>query len=186
MGDFDLITLYLAGDSRAFSSLAQRYMPYILRIARRHAHNDYDAWDITQEALLKASQRLHRFRRECSFSTWLYRLVANASYDFYRPLVARELPLIDADAGYERCLSYRHVEAYEPLLWIGEALNKLPEDQREAIFITDILGFPVDEAADRLGCAPGTIKSRRGRARVELRKILGLQTDVSAAAQAVA
>ena len=175
MGDFDLITLYLSGDSRAFTRLAQRHLPQLLRTAHHFAHNEVDAWDITQEALLKASQCLATFRRESSLSTWLYRLVANAAYDFYRRQSARELPVLDEDTHSHTVaatLSYLHVDRHTGFLWIADAISQLPEDQRAAIFITDILGFSVDEAASQLGCAPGTVKSRRHRARAQLKDLL--------------
>ncbi len=174
MGDDELIRLYLAGDSRAFTHLAQRHLPRLLTIARSRARNVADAWDIAQDALLRASQRLHAFRFECSFGTWLFRLVVNASYDYYRPKVNAELPLVDADLGIADTLSYFHVDRFEGILWIADALSQLPPEQRDAVLLTDVMGFSVAEAASQLHCAPGTIKSRRARARDQLKGLLSV------------
>src|ERR1700727_2090569 len=78
-----------AGDRIAFEELVHRYDREVLRLALNLVHKAEDARDIYQESFLKVYRNLHRFRFECSFYTWLYRIVTNVALDFLRRRQAR-------------------------------------------------------------------------------------------------
>jgi RNA polymerase sigma-70 factor, ECF subfamily len=73
-----------AGDRLAFDELVRRYDRDVLRLATHLVHRPEDARDIYQESFLRAYRNLHRFRFECSFYTWLYRIVTNTALDSLR------------------------------------------------------------------------------------------------------
>src|ERR1700693_6414763 len=73
-----------AGDRLAFEELVRRYDRDVLRLALNLVHRPEDARDIYQESFLRVYRNLHRFRFECSFYTWLYRIVTNVALDHLR------------------------------------------------------------------------------------------------------
>jgi RNA polymerase sigma-70 factor (ECF subfamily) len=79
-----LIERAQSGDREAFEELVHRYDRDVLRIALNILHKPEDARDVYQEAFLKVYKNLHRFRFECSFYTWIYRIVTNVCLDQLR------------------------------------------------------------------------------------------------------
>ena len=82
--DRALIERAQSGDREAFEELVHRYDRDVLRIALNILHKPEDARDVYQEAFLKVYRNLHRFRFECSFYTWIYRIVTNVCLDQLR------------------------------------------------------------------------------------------------------
>src|SRR5215813_10060633 len=78
-----------AGNRAAFEELVRRYDRDVLRLALNLMKRPEDARDVYQEAFLKVYRNLHRFRFECSFYTWLYRIVTNVCLDHLRRRQAR-------------------------------------------------------------------------------------------------
>jgi RNA polymerase sigma-70 factor (ECF subfamily) len=77
------------GDRLAFDDLVRRYDRDVLRLALNLVHRSEDARDIYQESFLRVYRNLHRFRFECSFYTWLYRIVTNVALDHLRRRTSR-------------------------------------------------------------------------------------------------
>jgi RNA polymerase sigma-70 factor, ECF subfamily len=82
--DDELIRAAQAGERSAFDSLVRRYDRSVLRLALHMLGNEQDAQDVHQEAFIKAYRHLSNFRFECSFYTWLYRIVTNLCLDQLR------------------------------------------------------------------------------------------------------
>lgn len=173
--DDELAKAYLAGERRAFTEITRRHYPRLWWLAKKYCKSDHDADEILQESLLKASKNLHRFRGDCKLSTWLYRVVANTCYDFVHrrvtiPTVAMEFELlnqrIDLMAYHDPLLDHTtHME-------VVEAVRELPTDQARAIMLVDFVGLDLAMVATIEKVQPGTIKSRRARARRTLRERL--------------
>lgn len=174
--DQQLVRSYLTGDEAAFSEIVRRHRKRLFWVARRYAGNDDDAHDILQEAFLRASRNLHNFRSEAALSTWLHRLVMNSGYDFAHHRSRREIAALDDDAVPHEAnitLSHDPVPRLDLLLMLRQALDKLRPDQCIALLLVDLGGYNVSQVARFEGVRPGTIKSRRGRAKKLLRKVLG-------------
>jgi RNA polymerase sigma-70 factor, ECF subfamily len=106
--DDDLIREAQRGDREAFDSLVRRYDQSVLRLALHMLGNEQDAQDVHQEAFLKAYRHLGNFRFECSFYTWLYRIVTNLCLDQMRRRKSRRedpATVIDASGGEMDLLS---------------------------------------------------------------------------------
>lgn len=173
--DQQLVKSYLSGDGGAFSEIVHRYRTRLFWVARRYGANEEDAHDILQEAFLKASRNLHNFRSEAALSTWLHRLVMNSGYDFAHHRSRREVAALDDEAIPHEVnlkLSYDPVPRVDLLLLLRQALGSLRADQCIALLLVDLGGYNVAQVARFEGVRPGTIKSRRGRAKECLREIL--------------
>ncbi len=96
-----LIRAAQAGDSDAFEQLVRAYDTNVLRLALNLLHSQEDARDIYQEAFLRVYRNLSKFRFDCSFSTWLYRIVANLCLDQIRKRKVRkeEAASVSTDEG---------------------------------------------------------------------------------------
>jgi RNA polymerase sigma-70 factor, ECF subfamily len=187
--DAELLKLHADGDSNAFSELFLRHKDRLWAVAIRTLSDPEEAADALQDAMISAFRRAGSFRGESAVTTWLHRIVVNACLDRMRRRSGRPevfggddrlLEMIaSADAGAD------HAAASETSIEVMAALRELPHDQQVAIVLVDMLDYPVADAAEVLGIALGTVKSRcaRGRARL-LPKLAHLRP--SAARQALA
>ena len=167
--DHQLVHEYIAGDVHAFNVIVRRHQRNMFGVALRYSCNEQDAQDIVQDALLKASRHLHGFRFESKVSTWLYRLVANASLDHQRRRRAEyTVSLDDYDIipqDKDPRLAHDPTANLDRLIAVKDALRVVPEAHRKAVYLIDIMGMSLQSAADTCGVQPGTMKSRRARAR---------------------
>ncbi|RNE48118.1 sigma-70 family RNA polymerase sigma factor [Corynebacterium alimapuense] len=171
--DGALVHAYVAGDTRAFSQIVERHRARLLWVARKYGNNEDDANDILQEAWLRASRKLHTYRYEASLSTWLHRLVMNSGWDFINHRHQLESVTLDDDVVPHEVnlrLSVNPIEHRDVILHLEESLAKLRPDQRSALWLIDIAGYSIAHVAKQEGVRPGTIKSRRARARESLRE----------------
>ncbi|WP_018025052.1 sigma-70 family RNA polymerase sigma factor [Corynebacterium ulceribovis] len=169
VGDFGLVKAHLAGDPAAFGQLFARHRSYLHWVAWRCGVTESDIEDVLQESALKALRNLGRFRLESSVVTWLHQIVANAARDHLR---RRTLVSVSIDSDHVPELPEQRPvppDLTELRIVLRSALAKLPGEQQAAVHAVDILGMSVREAAKSLGVAPGTVKSRRARARKRLR-----------------
>ncbi|MDK8823397.1 sigma-70 family RNA polymerase sigma factor [Corynebacterium coyleae] len=169
--DRALVAQYLDGDRRAFRQIVKRHHKAMYYVARNYTRNDQDAQDIVQDAFFKAARSLHTYRGEAKLSTWLHRMTINAAIDHQRKFTrAGAQASLDDDAvavssDMNKYLAYNPMEAMERTIAMRQALNVLPSGQRKALWLIDVAGMSVEHAAHELGVKPGTVKSRRYRAR---------------------
>jgi len=95
--DFDLVDRAVAGDEKAYALLLQRYRRPVYHMILKMVRNVDDAEDLTIEAFGKAFRGLHRFKKDFTFSTWLFRIATNNSIDFIRK---RKLNTLSIDNAY--------------------------------------------------------------------------------------
>lgn len=170
--DADLLRRHLDGDPTAFTEIFRRHRDHLWAVALRTTCNPEEAADALQDALISAMRHADGFRGEARVSTWLHRIVVNACLDRLRRQAARptvELPDDDhAPAAARDAFADREVAVD-----VHTALASLPIEQRAAIVLVDIEGYPVDEVAALLDVPAGTIKSRCARGRAKLAPLLG-------------
>jgi RNA polymerase sigma-70 factor (ECF subfamily) len=143
-------------------------------VALKTTGDPEDAADALQDALISAYRRASQFRGDSQVTTWLHRIVVNASLDRLRKRSTRPtVPLpVEEETGIPLPDPEDRIGRRELQLDIAAALAELPEDQREAVALVDIEGWSVDQAALMLGCPAGTVKSRCSRGRAKLAKRL--------------
>jgi RNA polymerase sigma-70 factor (ECF subfamily) len=178
--DAELVSRWQAGDASAFEALVRRHERPVFRLALRMLGNRQEAEDVTQDALLSLHRHGHRFRRESRFSTFVYRVAANAALNRRRTLGrsrTRERLLAEQNAGgFELPAGPRDprdaAEGAQVQSRVHAALQSLPHDLRVAVVLYDIEGLPYGEIAQVLEVPEGTVKSRIHRARHALRERL--------------
>ena len=167
-----MLRKHVAGDPDAFGELFLRHKDRLWAIAIRTLSDPEDAADALQDAMISAFRRADSFRGDSAVTTWLHRIVVNACLDKMRRRSARP----EVSGGDDRLLdaigagdpSADPAAGSEVSLEVMSALRQLPRDQQVALVLVDMLDYPVAEAAQLLGVAEGTVKSRcaRGRARL--------------------
>ena len=166
--DSALLRAHAAGDPHAFAEIVRRHRDRLWAVALRTLGDREEAADALQDALLSAYRAADRFRGDSAVTTWLHRIVVNACLDRVRRRQARPtVPLPETD------VTPAPVQDRETALVVREALAQLPAEQRAALILVDVQGYPVAEAAGILGVAEGTIKSRCARGRARMAVLLG-------------
>lgn len=176
-----LIRQAAAGDPAAFEQLVLLHQTQVYSLCLRLCGNPDDAYDLSQEAFLRAWRCLDQYQFEAEFSTWLYRLTRNICIDFLRKQKRQktislqfreedgeaELPIPDCAP-----LPEEQAQANEVRRALAAAIQKLPEDQREILVLRVVNDLPYEQIAEILDIKLGTVKSRLARARIQLKKIL--------------
>ena len=165
--DKELLRRHAAGDAGAFGELFRRHKDRMWAVALRTCGDPELAADAVQDAFISAMRRVTSYRGDAAVTTWLHRIVVNASIDRVR----RERPaaLLDHDVADARDETAR----VDTRLDVQEALALIPQAQRLALVLVDMHGYSVVESAELLGVAEGTVKSRCARGRAVLADLLG-------------
>jgi RNA polymerase sigma-70 factor (ECF subfamily) len=174
--DKELLSRHAQGDEQAFAVLVRRHRERLWAVAIRMVGDPEEASDALQDAFLSAFRAADRFRGESQVTTWLHRIVVNACHDRLRrrkvrpatPTEDETLDVISNDRLSRSGGVQDHASQTEARLDVHAALELLPLDQRMALTLVDMLGYRVDEAAEILEIASGTVKSRCARGRAKL------------------
>ena len=187
--DADLLRAHVAGDPHAFGVLFHRHRDRLWAVAVRTMGNREDAADGLQDGLVAAYRRAATFRGDAAVTTWLHRVVVNACLDRLRAAKVRRTEALPDDLeeyGGRGSLVSATDEADDPAdrsvrderrREVLAALHTLPAEQRAALVLVDMEGYPVAEAAEILDCAVGTVKSRCSRGRARLAELLAPLLD---------
>ena len=182
--DADLLAAHVAGDPDAFAILFTRHRDRLWAVALRTMGNPHDAADGLQDGLVAAYRRADSFRGDAAVTTWLHRVVVNACLDRLRAAKVRRAEALpdDLDDHRDRGSSYTSTRpaddpeqaaiADDRRRAVLAALATLPPEQRAALVLVDMEGYPVAEVAVMLDCAEGTVKSRCSRGRERLAGLL--------------
>ncbi|CAM5568565.1 RNA polymerase sigma factor SigM [Streptomyces pseudogriseolus] len=173
VSDQDLLTRHVEGDPDAFGEIVRRHRDRLWAVALRTLGDREEAADAVQDALVSAYRAAHTFRGQSAVTTWLHRITVNACLDRARKAASRKTAPVDDTERLEQLLE-PHESASAPAerndlhRQLIEAMGTLPPDQRAALVLVDMQGYPVAEAARILDVPTGTVKSRcaRGRARL--------------------
>jgi RNA polymerase sigma-70 factor (ECF subfamily) len=180
-----------AGNRQAFEELVRIYDRDVLRLALNLMKRTEDARDVYQEAFLKVYRNLHRFRFECSFYTWLYRIVTNVCLDHLRRRQSRpedQAPESHSAAYEEGTADFferqkehrpgldpeRHLMGREIQTRLAEAMLRLSPRERVVFEMKHYQGLKLRAIGDALGTSEETVKNSLFRATRKLRQELGV------------
>ncbi len=181
--DADLVRKAQSGDAKAFDQLVTRYRSKVYGMCYHLVQNDQDAWDLSQEAFIKAWRALGSFKGDSSFYTWIYRISHNCAYDWLRkkriqgdgefndetnkPIAAGAEAVPKGDRRPDEVLKGRELGAR-----IKDAIAQLTPDHRTAILLREVEGQSYEDIAQVMECSLGTVMSRLFYARKKLQELL--------------
>jgi RNA polymerase sigma-70 factor (ECF subfamily) len=181
-----LIRAAQGGDEDAFEQLVRAYDQSVLRLAMNLLRNPEDAHDVYQEAFLRVYRNVHSFRFDCSFHTWLYRIVTNLCLDYLRKKkVRKEEPtvLATADGPLDRMDAVeeqradsdpqRHLFSRQLRDRIKNALDELTPRERMVFELRHYQGMRLRAIGDVLGTTEEAAKNCLFRATQKMRLSLG-------------
>ena len=180
--DAALVERCRRGDVAAFEPLVEKYRQRVYRLAYNVLRDSEDAWDVAQEAFIRAYQAIGSFRGQAAFYTWLFRIVMNVAADRARQRAAqgRAFGTERVEEGdWDRTLVDQGATPDDTAVRaeqrerIGRALATLPEHHRAIIMLSDLEGLSYREIAEVLAIPMGTVMSRLHNARKRLRAALG-------------
>lgn len=171
-----MVAAALSGDGRAFGRLMERLRDRVFHFVLRKVNNGQDAEDLTQDTFLEVYRKLHNYRGESRFSTWVLGVALNLSRNHvtrrperrYRMESTDELgDMVDGTAGpHEQARSNAFAQA------VRQGMAMLSEEAREALQLVTLEELDYKEAAEIAGVPIGTLKTRVFRARKALREAL--------------
>ncbi len=184
LDDTALVQSHLAGESRAFGVLVERYQIRLLNFVHRIVGDRERSEDLVQEAFIRVHRHLARFDRSKKFSTWIYTIASNLAKNELRnrarsPLVLftslapqwddEERPLEFEDYGAQPDEAFRQNHLREA---VEQSVARLPAHHREVFVLREIEGRSYEEIAEMTHCNLGTVKSRLNRARNAFAEII--------------
>jgi RNA polymerase sigma-70 factor, ECF subfamily len=165
---------YQAGERTVFAVLVKRYQGPLYNFALRHVRNPSSAEEVVQDAFVRLVQNAGEFKHEARFSTWMFTIVRNLCIDQIRKQSLRRHPSLeepkragegegptlgeqtaDSKANVER--SAVSIEIRERLM---QAVDALPDEQREVFLMREVSNLPFKEIAEIVGIPENTVKSR--------------------------
>lgn len=176
------------GDPEAFGRLMEPLEQLVWRVCWHYTGDREASLDCGQEAMIRIWRALDSYRGDCAFESWVYRIAANCCMDWLRkkkrdrsvsiePMKDQGFDPADTSPGTEA-----QVIAKDERRRLREAIALLPEDQREALVLTQLERVSYEEAARMLDVSEGTVKSRVNRAKARLKEILTPEGELSSPA----
>jgi RNA polymerase sigma-70 factor (ECF subfamily) len=178
--DSHMIQMAVEGDQDALDTLFRQYRAHLYLTALRLCGNPEEAEDALQDGLFSAFRHLRKFQGRSRFSTWLTRIVINATFIRMRQRSRRVVISVDERASKEdepyladvlRDMSPDPETMYarkEALELVRRRLQNLPQPYLKILWLRDIQGFTIEETANALGVSRNTIKSTLHRAHAKL------------------
>ena len=176
------------GDPEAFGRLMEPLEQLVWRVCWHYTGDREASSDCGQEAMIRIWRALDSYRGDCAFESWVYQIAANCCMDWLRkkkrdrsvsiePMKDQGFDPADTSPGTEA-----QVIAKDERRRLREAIALLPEDQREALVLTQLERVSYEEAARMLDISEGTVKSRVNRAKARLKDILTPEGELSSPA----
>ena len=174
--DFRLVDRAVGGDEKAYAQLLQRYRRAVYHMILKMVRNVDDAEDLTIEAFGKAFRSLHRFKKDFTFSTWLFRIATNNSIDFIRKRKLYTLSIESAytdDDGHSVSMSIpdQNLNPQDEAIKsqkeeiIRVVVNQLPAKYQKLVKLRYFSELSYEEIAVEIGAPLGTVKAQLHRAR---------------------
>ena len=166
------VRLAAAGDRRAFERLYRLHLARVFSLCARMVADRTRAEELTQDVFVRAWEKLHLFRGESAFGTWLHRLTVNVVLNERKTEGRQRSRFADDDQGDP--IDQRPGRPYAPgdRMDLEMAVNKLPKGARRVFTLHDVEGYKHDEIAEMLGVTTGATKAQLHRARMLLRQAL--------------
>ena len=194
--DESLMLRYRDGDVRAFELLVTRHRKALFNFILRFVRDTAAAEDVTQETFLRLVKGADAYERQAKFTTWLYTIARNLCVDAARRGKHRKAASLDAPLGDEDGSASlldlvpdtgagvdRQAQSRELAVRLRQAIESLPDEQREIFLLREVADLQFNEIANVIGCPENTVKSRMRYALEKLREALEEYRDLARAVQ---
>ncbi|MDQ3854840.1 MAG: sigma-70 family RNA polymerase sigma factor [Chloroflexota bacterium] len=168
--DAELVDRARKRDRKAFSELVRRHQDAVYRVCYRVLGDAHDAEDASQDAFLRAYDRLDSFQGRSAFRTWALRLAVNVSLNLLERRRSAESLSEDSESPWPG--PEAEVVRLEAASEVHSALQQLPPNHRVAVVLRDLEGESYREIADHLDVPEGTVKGWVHRGRRRLKELL--------------
>ncbi|PIE52613.1 RNA polymerase subunit sigma-24 [Candidatus Fermentibacteria bacterium] len=170
----ELLNRAVNGDREAFGEIARTYEKRVFRVARRMCSCDDDAWDITQEAFMRAMKAMGKFNTDYRFFTWMYRIVTNTAINHSRARSRRSEVEFDESYGTSGVTAVADTAVAEMdkdllVTAVQNAVERLSPPLRAVFVLRVDQELSYEEIAESLNIALGTVMSRLNRARAAVK-----------------
>ena len=166
----DVVRRAQSGDVAAFETLYRAHAPAIYLLCHRMTRDEREARELTQDAFVRAWERLPSFRGESAIGTWLHRLAVNVVLNRFRADRRRELTSLTDDLPAPRTAG--SALGADDRIDLDAAIAQLPNGARTVFVLHDLCGYSHDEIAEMTGIAAGTARAQLWRARRALLSVL--------------
>jgi RNA polymerase sigma-70 factor, ECF subfamily len=181
-----LVVRAQAGETAAFDELVRAYRDRLYSVILNLTNQPEDASDLTQEVFIKAFTKIRHYSFQSSFYTWLYRIAMNEAFNHLRRARRKRMLRLeyfrrdDDDGSHADPLdNMADTSTHAPNAGrdelrgaLDKALEKLSDEHRAVVVLSEIEGFSLSEVAEVVGASEGTVKSRLHYAKKELQKLL--------------
>lgn len=164
------VALAASGDTSAFERLYRAHAARVHGLVRRMI-GPIEAEEVTQDVFVRAWQKLHTFRGDAAFSTWLHRLAVNVVIERRRSQATWRARIADDETAI--AVAVAPVVRVDLTLDFEQAIDRLPIGAREILVLHDVEGYKHREIASLLDITAGTSKRQLHRARMLMRRHLG-------------
>jgi len=168
--DLDDVNRVLAGDTQAFEGIVRRWQGPLVNMAWRYCRDRSRAEELAQEAFIRAWRGLAQWRRESSFSTWLFALAANVFRSDLKRFPTVSVPVEAAPEPSSPATQHSVLAAQFNADSVRRAVLALPSRYREPVVLYYFHEMDLSAAARTMGLPEGTMKARLSRARALLRR----------------
>lgn len=173
--DASLVRAYLGGNDRAFEKLYARYERPLFSFILKFVANRQTAEDVFQQTWVKVIKALPKYEERGTFSSWLFGIANNACVDHVRKVARAKIDDFASNEGLDRLPKEQsnqedQLMAKEKSAWLGEAIESLPEDQKEVVLMRLYGELPFKEIARIVDCPLNTVLGRMHYAVQNLKK----------------
>ena len=166
------MALAASGDRRAFERLYRLHVSRVFSLCARLANDRTRADELTQDVFVRAWEKLHLFRGEAAFGTWLHRMTVNVVLNDRKSVGRQRTRFDDDDEGDGIAALPARPHAPGDRMDLEAAIARLPKGARQVFTLHDVEGYKHEEIAEMLGVTTGATKAQLHRARLLLRKAL--------------
>ena len=176
----ELIQTAQRGEIEALSIIYEKYSRRVFNLCLRMIRDRSDAEDLTQDVFVQLFRKIHTFRGQSAFSTWLHRLAVNMVLMEIRSRKSHRYSLVPLEPKSEEDESMHDQFGREDLnlrgsvdrILLQDALDELPPGYRVVFLLHDVHGYEHQEIAEILSCSVGNCKSQLHKARLKLRRLI--------------
>lgn len=181
--DAELVRQAQQGNAKAFDLLVTRYRGKVYGMCYHLVHNEQDAWDLAQNAFIKAWRALGSFKGDSAFYTWIYRITHNVAYDWLRKHRIESDGEFNDEVNNTIAVGAETAPKHDPSpddalknqeigQRIHQAIAQLSPDHRTVILLREVEGHSYEEIAEMTQTSVGTVMSRLFYARKKLQELL--------------